>query len=461
LDKNYSVDFDFRYIAKTIMKRWYIALAIAVLAFGFSIYKGYHKVAIIYEAKTSLIVGNPIGGEGTKYQIAEVQLYERFVQTYSALARTSFIAEKVSNKLNKALPSEAIQGSIIVTPQANTQFIDVRIKWGNPQQAVEILNTFSEVFIAEAKSIYPTCNIEIIEKTKEPRAIVLSKRIYVYISPIVGIILSILIIFGIELLDNTIKTEEDVKEYLNLSVVGEIPVDKKLSDKVTPETMKKLNSGMIEAFRTLRTSVEFVTNCNSLKSIMITSAVPSEGKTLISSLLAAVLAHTGKRAVLVDCDLRNPNVHKTFRNTNDVGLSNYLVGKALISEIINKSSIDNLSIITSGIRYSNPSELLELQSMKTLMRSLRNDYDYIILDTPPVGLVTDAQIIAQIADGCMLVVSSGKSVKEDTIKAKELLRNVGGKMLGVVLNKIKDSRFSKKYSYYYTSSNKNSEGIGV
>jgi polysaccharide biosynthesis transport protein len=442
------------------MKKWFIVLIMAVLALGFSIYKGYHKVTTIYETKTSLIVGNPIDGEGIKYQIAEVQLYERFVRTYSALARTSFIAEKVSSKLNKVIPSEAIQASIVVTPQENTQFVDVMIRWRDSKQAVDILNTFSEVFISEAKSIYPTCNIEIIEKAKEPRAIVLSKRIYVYLSPIIGIIVSVLIIFGIELLDNTIRTEEDVKEYLNLSVVGEIPKDKRLSDKVTSETIRKLNSGMIEAFRTLRTNIEFVTSCNSLKSIMVTSSLPTEGKTLTSSILAAMLAQTGKRVVLVDCDLRNPNIHKTFRITNDKGLSNHLVGKAALSEITNESNINNLHIITSGIRPPNPAELLGLQSMKILMKSLRNDYDYVILDTPPVGLVTDAQIIAQITDGCILVVSSGRSVKGDAVKAKELLKNVGGNMLGVVLNRVKDSKFSRKYSYYYTSSN-NKDEIGV
>jgi polysaccharide biosynthesis transport protein len=460
LEKNQAVDFDFRYIFRTIMKRWFIVLIMIVLALGFSIYKGYHKVVTIYETKTSLIVGNPIDGEGIKYQIAEVQLYERFVRTYSALARTSFIAEKVSSKLDGAIPAEAIQASMVVTPQENTQFVDVKVRWRSSKEAVDILNTFSEVFISEAKSIYPTCNIEIIEKAKEPRAIILSKRMYVYLSPIIGIILSILIIFGIELLDNTIRTEEDVKEYLGLSVVGEIPKDKRLSDKVTSETMRKLNSGMLEAFRTLRTNLEFVTTCNSLKSIMITSSLPTEGKTLTSSILAAVLAQTGKRVVLVDCDLRNPNIHKTFKIINDKGLSNHLVGKAALSEIINESSINNLYIITSGIKPPNPSELLGLQSMKTLMRGLKNEYDYVILDTPPVGLVTDAQIIAQITDGCILVVSSGKSIKGDAVKAKEHLKNVGGKMLGVVLNRIKDSKFSKKYSYYYTSSN-NKEDIGV
>lgn len=459
MDKNQAYDFDFKYILRTIVSKWYIIILMAVLGLAFSFYKGYNKTTTIYQATTSLIVGNAIDGEGTKYEIKDVKLYEGFTKIYCSLAKTRMIAEKVAKKLNKGITPEQIQNIISVTTQENTQFIDVWIKWNNPKDAVIIMNTFSEVFINEAKSIYPTCNIQVIEKTKNPESIIISKRKYVMLAPLVGAILGILIIFGIDLLDKTIRTEEDVKEYLNSSVIGEIPKDKKMIDSINSELVKNLNFVIMEAFRTIRTKIEFVASSNNLKSIMVTSAKTGEGKTIIASMLAYVIAQTGKKTILVDCDLRNPNIHKRFRITNEVGLSNYLEGKVLLSEAVTQSSIDNLYIITSGRKPSNPAELLSSSSMKSLMRVLRNEYDFIIFDTSPVGLVTDTQILSQIVDSSVLVVSSGKSIKKDVVKAKELIRQVGGNIIGVTLNNVKYPAAYKKYSSYYQGNKKKQKKV--
>lgn len=454
MDRNNLQKFEIRYDPKTIIKRWYIILSMIILALLFSYYKGYDKTITIYQAKIGLIVGNPIGGQGTKFQIADVQVYERFIQTYCALAKTSLVAEKVSDKLNKRISGEDIQNSISAVPQASTQFINVTITWGDPKGAIDILNTFSEVFMSEAKSIYPDCTIQVMENIKEPKPIIISKRTYFILMPIAGVVFAILIIFGIELLDKTIKTEEDIKECLNGSVIGEIPKDKNMIKKINSASLKDINPIMLEAYRTLRTNIEFTASCNSLKSIIITSARPMEGKTLTAAMLAQVIAKTGKRVILLDCDLRNPNIHKIFSVVNEMGLTNYLAGKATLTEAIKRSSIENLYILTTGIKPPNPAELLSSSQMRTLIRVLKNDYDYIIIDTPPVGLVTDAQILSQIVDGSIFVISSGKSVRNDTVKSKELIRQVGGNIIGFILNNVKYSNTYKKYSYYYKGDKK-------
>jgi capsular exopolysaccharide synthesis family protein len=458
VENNTAVDFDLRYIFKTILSKWYIVIIMIILSLGFAFYKGYHKTTTVYEVKTSLTVGNPVDGAN---DIDKVALYERYIQIYCALARNNYIAEKVSDRLNNRISPEVIQSSIIVSPMENTQFINIRMVWGSPEQAKETLKTFNEVFIDEAKKFYPACAIQVLGEVKDPKPMVISRKKYLMAAPFAGIVLAILITFGIDFLDNTIKTEEDIRQYLNISVLGEIPRQKKLKDKISVDYIRNLKPSMIEAFRTVRTNIEFISSCNNLKSVMITSGRPEEGKTLTASVLSAVLAQSGKRTILLDCDLRNPNVHKNFKISNDIGLSNYLAGRVMLGEAVHKTTIDNLFVLPSGVKPPNPAELLGSPNMKALIRLLRNDYDYIVFDTPPVGLVTDAQVVSQISDGCVLVAASGSSVVKDTVKARDLLKNVGGKLVGVVLNKVKDSKFNKSYSYYYSGSINNPKEINA
>lgn len=442
-------DNDFRYILQTLIKRWYIILLMVLITSSYAYYKIKYKTVTIYEAKSSLMVGNPVGGQGTSFHLEELSLYERYIQTYCALAKTDIVARGVAEKLQGRIPATAIQGAINVSPLENTQFINISVTWGDPKAAMDIINAFSEVFIKEAHDFYPTCTIQVIDSAKGASSIVLSNRSYAMIAPLAGVVLAILMIFGIELFDNTIKTDEDVKEYLKSSVLGEVPKERNMIKKITAETLKEIDPVLLESFRTLRTNIEFITSCNNIKAVAVTSARPGEGKTMTASLLASVMAQAGKKTILIDCDLRNPNVHKLFRIVNQSGLTNYLSGKITLSGAISKGNIDNLYIMTSGIKPPNPVELMDSSSMRSLIKMLRNDYDLIILDTPPVGLVTDAQVLTQFTDTSLFVVSSGKTVKEEAIKAKEAIRQVGGNIMGILLNNAKLSSTYRGYSYYY------------
>jgi capsular exopolysaccharide synthesis family protein len=444
VDKVSLQELDIMHALQIIKKKWYVVLIFTSLALVFCYYKGYHKTTTVYQVKVDLMVGNPNGSD-----IAQVQVLERYIETYCGYAKTDFIAKKVSDKLNKSISVETILSSVMVVPRPNTQFMNISLTWDTPDNAQKILKTFYEVFIDELKKMYPTTNIQAIESYNEPKPILISKKSYFFAIPIAAMVLAILIVLGVEMLDNTLKTDEDVKKYLSGSVIGEIPREKEIITNINAISIKNISHFMIETFRTLRTNIEFITSCNNLKSIIVTSSRPEEGKTLTAAMLATVLAQTYKRTILIDCDLRNPSIHKLFTITNITGLTNYLVGKASLPEIINKADIENLYVITSGIKPPNPAELLSTTQMKTLIRILRNDYDYIIIDTPPVGLVTDAQVLSQITDGSIFIVSSGKSVKEDTVKSKELLKQVGGKIVGFVLNNVKYLNKYKKYSYYY------------
>nr|WP_204956053.1 CpsD/CapB family tyrosine-protein kinase [Metabacillus crassostreae] len=206
-------------------------------------------------------------------------------------------------------------------------------------------------------------------------------------------------------------------------------------------------SPIAEQFRTIRTNIQFSSIDKELQTIIVTSSGPGEGKSTTTANLAVVFAQQGKRVLLMDADMRKPTVHYTFRIENHKGLSNVLTRQATLGEAVNVTSQDNLWVLSSGPIPPNPSELLGSKGMIALLEQAKDEYDIVILDTPPVLAVTDAQILSNVADGVVLVVSSGKTEVDSAKKAKELLESAKAKIMGVVLNnkKVQDSQ----HYYYY------------
>lgn len=226
-------------------------------------------------------------------------------------------------------------------------------------------------------------------------------------------------------------------------------------------SLNKPNSPLAEAYRTLRTNIQFSSLDEKMRVILITSSIPGEGKTTTSCNLAAIMASAGHKTLLIDCDLRRPSVHKKFEVSNQIGLSNIMVGSVSMEEAEIKTEIDNLTILTSGVIPPNPSELLASSKMKEFINALKDKFDYIIIDSPPVLMVTDAQIISRFADGCMLVVASGGVQRELSVKAKELLLQVNARLIGVILNKFDTSSKGYLYGYYKNSYYRNDSPMEV
>lgn len=205
-----------------------------------------------------------------------------------------------------------------------------------------------------------------------------------------------------------------------------------------------------EAFRSLRTNLQFTSVDRKVKSILITSSLPNEGKSTIIKNLAYALAMTGVKVIVVDCDLRNPTVHQMFKIPNMGGLTNIIVEDDRYEKyVISDKEFDNLGIITSGPIPPNPSELIGSNRMKSFLDKLKENYDYVLLDAPPVLLVTDPTVLAPVVDGVILVIQANKTEIEATKRAKEILTNVKANILGAVLNKVKEQRSGYYYYYYY------------
>lgn len=200
-----------------------------------------------------------------------------------------------------------------------------------------------------------------------------------------------------------------------------------------------------EQYRTVRTNIQFSSIDKELRSMLVTSSEPSEGKTTTIANLAVTYANQGNKVLLVDADLRKPQIHSLFQVENFEGLSSVIVQNKLVADVAQKTKIENLSVLTSGPIPPNPSELLSSSKMKKLVESLKTEYDMILFDAPPVLAVTDAQIMSKNVDGTVLVVRSNQTEKEKVQKARELLEIVNAKILGVILNGVEQN----KDTYYY------------
>ncbi|MBC5637995.1 CpsD/CapB family tyrosine-protein kinase [Ornithinibacillus sp. BX22] len=209
-------------------------------------------------------------------------------------------------------------------------------------------------------------------------------------------------------------------------------------------TMERVENQISEEFRSLRSNIKFASFNKNIKTIVITSPSSGDGKTMTAANLAMVFSQEGKKVLLVDADLRKPSIHYMYGLVNDCGLCNFLIGQKDINAII-RSVYPNIDVITSGLTPPNPPELLGSVQMSDFISEVREQYDVVVFDTPPVLAVTDATLIANQSDGCLLVVRVKKNDVKDVIKVKEQLHFAGANLLGAVIN----GKKQVKNEYYY------------
>jgi len=218
------------------------------------------------------------------------------------------------------------------------------------------------------------------------------------------------------------------------------------------QIISKLNprSPITEQYRTIRTNLQFSSIDEKVKTVLITSAGPEAGKSVTAANLAVVHAQQGKKTLLIDADMRKPTVHYTFRTDNLTGLSNVLIGESSLEEAVQVTDVDELDVLTCGPVPPNPAELLGTNRMKEILEYAKVSYDFIIVDTPPSLAVTDANVLANMTDGSIVVIRSGETQFEEAERGVKIIQNQSAKFLGAVLNDIPKDK-NQSYYYYYGS----------
>ncbi|MEL6182117.1 MAG: polysaccharide biosynthesis tyrosine autokinase, partial [Myxococcota bacterium] len=279
---------------------------------------------------------------------------------------------------------------------------------------------------------------------------------------LLGLVLGLGSAFVLEMLDNTVKSQEDIEGYLGVTFLGMVPRMKLDADPSTlglnPTAQQDTElyvhtypkSTLAECCRTIRTNILFMSPDNNLDRLLITSAGPLEGKTATASNIATAMAQSNTRILLVDTDMRRPRLHKVFGLKNKVGLSSLLLGEATYEEAIQKTEVPNLDLLVCGPIPPNPAELMHTERFLECLRNFDTRYDRVIFDSPPTIAVTDSMILSNLVDGVIFVIHGGHASKELVRRALAKLKAVNAPLLGAVLNNVDlDSRaYGQHYRYY-------------
>ncbi len=305
----------------------------------------------------------------------------------------------------------------------------------------------------------PRTTVERVEPAKAP-----SDRDPVRPRPVLNIVLSVLVgltagiglAYFVEYLDTSIKTIDDIEQYMQATVLGVIP------QKVKPLIETQSEAGHAEAYRVLRTNVRFSKHAVGGKSVCVTSGSVGEGKSLTLFNLAYISAQLGDRVIIVDSDLHRPRQHKILDTSNRPGLANLLVGDAELDACIQKTAEPNMDLLPSGKLSTGVHGLIATERMRSLVAELKERYDFVFFDSPPIIGVSDASLLTREVDGVLLVIQHRKYPRALSARAKEMVDNFGGNLLGVVLNNINISRdyayyYYHQHYYYYPRREKNSE----
>ena len=314
-----------------------------------------------------------------------------------------------------------------------------------------LLSIYEGIRLAEVQALD---NIVIAEPAELPKYPFKPRKLQnTLLAAVVGCMLAVGMAFLLEYLDYTIKTPEDLDAVYGMATLGVIGViqggDRGSAQREQIVALSQPRSPIAEAFRSLRTNIQFANPGRQVRSLLITSAGPTEGKTLTAANLAVSLAGGGSRVILVDTDLRRPRQHRLFEVPKEPGFTNLVIDqRGDLDGYLRSTSLENLKVLPSGTVPPNPAELLGSPRAAEVMEQLKEHADVVVYDSPPAGTVTDAVVMASRVDAVLQVVQAGRTRRDLVVRGREMLEKVGARVLGPVLNQVSLSDLGY-YSYYY------------
>lgn len=410
----------------------------------------------IYRASVVDFVGLSSAVDTTQYQQGNSFVQAR-VQNYLTIATSPTVLSPVVKDLGLDMTTQKLAGKVKATAPQNRSLITISVTDRNPEVAARLANAITAEFNSVVPKIEqtdqngrPLVKLSVVHPATVPSAPVSPRKaINILGGMMLGLLIGVAVVAVRDLLDNTVRGPKDFEE-LGVPVLGSVPMDKRATQ-AQIAFRDDAHSPRAEAYRQLRTNLQFVDVDNPPKIIAVTSAMPGEGKSTTAVNLAAALAEAGFRTCLIETDLRRPSLAGSLGLIGDVGFTSVLIGATQVEDVLQNAG-RNLAVLTSGPVPPNPSELLVTDQARNLIHSIADEVDFVVLDTAPLLPVTDGAEMATIADVTLLVHRLGKTTHDQAVRAVQALAKVGERPVGVVLNMISrgnSGAYGYEYGYYY------------
>lgn len=430
-----------------------IILAI-VFAIGVFIYDSNFKTPV-YTAKTSVILvkndsSNVSAGTTTEtIDTSDITLNQKLVATYRKIIKSRLVLDQVIEKAKIDYTFLELDKEVSVSAVQDTEILDIYVTDVNAKRAANIANTIVEIFDQEVTKMYNINNVSFLDIAQIPT----SPSNNTTLRDIVLIVLLVFagcsgVIFLIYYFDDTLRDSETVESEIGMPIIGKVYKNDDKEDLIVEKKPKAFTS---ENIRTLRTNLQFAAVDSELKTILVTSSVPNEGKSFISANLAIAFAQSGKKVLLIDCDLRKGRQHEIFNISSKKGLSTVLINNSIeLSEYAHKSDVNNLYVMSRGVCPPNPSEILSSKKIATFINGLKNHFDLIILDGAPCTGLSDSLMLSSIVDKVIVVSNTNNITKTIVNETRKSLESAGANIAGCVFNNMKFNKSLLKNKYYGT-----------
>ena len=437
----------FNYYKKYVL---IVVLCAVMFGIGITIYDKLFKTPK-YTTSTTIVLVKDANSDITKQaetiNQSDITLNQKLVATYRQIVKSKLVLEQVIDKLNLNYSYEKLFNEIKVEALEETEIIKISVTDEDSKLCPNIANKVAEIFENEITKIYKLNNVSIIDKAVEDTSPSNNTFFRDFVLAIfLAVAGSSAIIFVVYYFDDTLRSTENVESELDMPLIGKIFKDKNDTELVVDKKPKAVTS---ENIRTLRANLQFSSIDKELKTLLITSTIPGEGKSYISSNLAISFAQAGKKVLIIDCDLRKGRQHRMFKLNSRKGLSNLLISDNSYKDYIAATKIENLYVIPRGVVPPNPSELLGSKKNVQLIEELKKHFDIIILDGAPITGLSDSLIISSIVDKVLIVSSINRTPKTELKNIKKSLENVGANIAGLVINNINNKTDSYGSYYYY------------
>lgn len=435
-----------------ILKKWWLLLIFTVVTATMTHWISSTYTVPLYKAQATLFIGKD-SSVLANINVNDLKFSNELVNDYRELIKSRLVTDEVVSTLEYTLYYEQLIKNLNIFTVEGTRFMYISYQDTTPERAANIVNKFSEVIKEKAEEIVGVQNIRIVDYAVIPNnPFNTDNRLIVFIGGIIGLILAILVIFIIMMMDNTVKSESFIEETVGVPVLGKIQYLGEKGDKNTRNqrlvTLFDPMSYVSESYKMFRTNLGYTNVDKQNQVILCTSSLPSEGKTTSVANLGISFAKEGKKVLIIECDLRRASVHEIFNLSQTPGLTSILAGTSTFEKTVQKMvGLKNLDVLTSDVLPPSPSDLLGAKSFQTLIDHVCNLYDVVLLDAPPILLVSDAIILSRYADGVILIVALKESKKENVMNSVKALNQVSANILGVLLTKDKVANNEYKYSY--------------